>query len=105
LAGEHEQAVEAFGKVPRAALGLEEHVYRALAYAQLGRKAEVAQAVVEVLREDPGFSAEAWVDGDFFQPGGSSAALFFDGAQGRAADLRHGGGGGRLRAREPAARM
>jgi TolB-like protein/class 3 adenylate cyclase len=81
LAGEYEQAVEAFAKVPRPALGLEEHVYQALAYAQLGRTAEAAEVVAEVLREDPGFSAEAWVNGDFFQPGGSSAALFFDGAR------------------------
>ena len=34
-----------------------------------------------MLREEPGFAAEAWVDDDFFQPGGSSAALFFDGAR------------------------
>ena len=34
-----------------------------------------------LLREEPGFSAEAWVNGDYFQPGGSSAALFFDGAR------------------------
>jgi hypothetical protein len=33
------------------------------------------------LTEDPGFSAEAWIDNDFYQPGGSSAALFFDGAR------------------------
>jgi TolB-like protein/class 3 adenylate cyclase/cytochrome c-type biogenesis protein CcmH/NrfG len=81
FAGEYEQAVEAFGKMPRPALGLEEHVYEALAYAQLGRGAEAARAVAEVLREDPGFSAEAWVDGDFFRPGSSSAALFLDGAR------------------------
>jgi cytochrome c-type biogenesis protein CcmH/NrfG len=81
FAGEYEQAVEAFRKVPRPALGLEEHVYEALAHAQLGRRAETARAVAEVLREEPGFSAEAWVNGDFFQPGSSSAALFFDGAR------------------------
>ncbi len=81
FAGEHGQAVEAFGKVPRPAMGLEEHVYEALAYAQLGRRAEAARAMAEVLRENPDFTAEAWVDGDFFQPGGSSAALFLDGAR------------------------
>jgi tetratricopeptide (TPR) repeat protein len=81
FAGEYEQAVEAFGKVPRPAFGLEEHVYQALAYAQLGQGAEAARAMAEALREDPGFSAEAWVDGDFFQPGSSSAALFLDGAR------------------------
>ena len=32
-------------------------------------------------RLEPGFTAEAWVDNDFYQPGGSSAALFFDGAR------------------------
>jgi TolB-like protein len=77
----YEQSVEAFAKVPRQAMGLEEHVMEALTYAQLGHKEEAARAVKEVLREDPGFSAEAWVDNDFYQPGGSSAALFLDGAR------------------------
>ena len=52
----------------------------ALTYAQLGRKEDAARLVAEVLREDPGFSAEAWIDNDFYQPGSSSAALFLDGA-------------------------
>jgi TolB-like protein/class 3 adenylate cyclase len=79
FAGEYEQTIEAFGKVPNQ--GLEDRLYDALAYAQLGRAAETTQAVAEVLRENPGFSAEGWVDHDFFQPGSSSAALFFDGAR------------------------
>jgi TolB-like protein/class 3 adenylate cyclase/cytochrome c-type biogenesis protein CcmH/NrfG len=81
FAGEYEQAVEAFSKMPRPTLGLEEHVMEALTYAQLGSEEEAARAVKEVLREDPGFSAEAWVDNDFYQPGGSSAALFLDGVR------------------------
>ena len=51
------------------------------AYAQLGEGREAAAEAAEVLREQPGFSAEAWVNNDFFQPGGSSAALSFDGAR------------------------
>jgi TolB-like protein/class 3 adenylate cyclase/cytochrome c-type biogenesis protein CcmH/NrfG len=81
FAGEYEHALETFAKVPRPAMGLEARLYAALAYAQLGRGAEAAAQAAEVLREQPGFSAEAWVDNDFFQPGGSSAALFLDGAR------------------------
>src|SRR3954451_13321329 len=62
-------------------MGLEEHVMEALTYAQLGSEEEAARAVKEVLREDPGFSAEAWVDNDFYRPGSTSAALFLDGAR------------------------
>ena len=34
-----------------------------------------------VLKLEPGFSVEAWIDRDFYQPDGSSAALLIDGAR------------------------
>ena len=78
-AGCHEKGIVAFKR--RASMNVDHHIFLAMSYAQLGRKEEAAVAVAEVLREEPGFTAEAWVDHDFFQPGGSSAALFFDGAR------------------------
>ena len=78
-AGCHEKGIVAFKR--RASMNVDHHVFLAMSYAQLGRKEEAAVEVAEVLREAPDFAAEAWVERDFFQPGGSSAALFFDGAR------------------------
>ena len=53
----------------------------ALSSAQAGLQDKARRNADEVLRLEPGFTAEAWVDNDFYQPGGSSAALFFEGAR------------------------
>jgi len=78
-AGCYEKGIVAFKR--RASMNLDHRVFLAMSYAQLGRKEEAAVEVAQALREDPSFSAEAWVDRDFFQPGGNSAALFFEGAR------------------------
>ena len=53
----------------------------ALSSAQAGPQDKARRNAEEVLHLEPGFTAEAWVDNDFYQPGGSSAALFFEGAR------------------------
>ena len=53
----------------------------ALSTAQAGLQDKARRNTDEVLRLEPGFTTEAWVDNDFYQPGGSLAALFFDGAR------------------------
>ena len=53
----------------------------ALGSAQAGLPDKARRNAEEVLRLEPGFTAEAWVDNDIYQPGGSSAALFFEGAR------------------------
>jgi hypothetical protein len=53
----------------------------ALSGAQGGFQDKARRNAEEVLRLEPGFTAEAWVDNDFYQSGGSSAALFFEGAR------------------------
>ena len=60
---------------------VEQNIYLAMAYAQLGRPHEAAIEVARVFSKKPDFSAEAWIDNDIFRPGGSAAMLFFDGAR------------------------
>jgi TolB-like protein/DNA-binding winged helix-turn-helix (wHTH) protein/Tfp pilus assembly protein PilF len=79
FAGQYEKAVQAFKKKPNPLF--DHHAFLAMSYAQLGRTEEARAEVEDVLRAKPDFSAEGHVDDDFFQPGGSSAALFFDGAR------------------------
>jgi TolB-like protein/Tfp pilus assembly protein PilF len=78
-AGEYEKAIAAFKRKPN--LLFDHRMFLAMSYAQLGRAEEAHAEVAEVLRDKPDFAAEQYVDDDFFQPGGSSAALFFDGAR------------------------
>lgn len=53
----------------------------ALSYAQAGTMEQAREQVQEILKLEPGFSGEAWVDNDIYEPGGSSARLFFAGAR------------------------
>jgi tetratricopeptide (TPR) repeat protein len=78
-AGEYEKAIAAFKRKPN--LLFDHRMFLAMSYAQLGRAEEAHAEVAEVLRDKPDFAVERYVDDDFFQPGGSSAALFFDGAR------------------------
>ena len=79
FAGRYAEAVAALEKVPDP--WLEVRVMLALSSAQARLQDKARRNAEEVLRLEPGFTAEAWVDNDFYQPGGSSAALFFDGAR------------------------
>jgi tetratricopeptide (TPR) repeat protein len=79
FAGRYAEAVAALEKVPDP--WLEVRVMLALSGAQAGFQDKARRNAEEVLRLEPGFTAEAWVDNDFYQPGGSSAALFFEGAR------------------------
>ena len=60
---------------------IETRLMLAVSYAQAGWQEKAAAQVAEVLKLEPGFSVEAWIDRDFYQPGGSSAALLIDGAR------------------------
>lgn len=53
----------------------------AASHAQAGQPEKAKTHAAEVLKEEPGFTAEAWVDNDFYPPGSSSAALLIDGAR------------------------
>jgi len=53
----------------------------ALSDAQAGLEDEAQAQVREVLRLEPGFSAEGWIDNGIFRPGGSAAARFVAGAR------------------------
>ena len=79
FAGQHEQATEALEK--SGATSLETKVFKALAYAQLGRAADAAREVEAILQEKPDFTARGWIANDIMEPGGSSEALFLDGAR------------------------
>ncbi len=60
---------------------LETKVFKALTYAQLGRKADAAREVEAILKEKPDFTARGWIANDIMEPGGSSETLFLDGAR------------------------
>ena len=79
FAGQYEQAIEALEK--SGAPNLETNVIKALTYAQLGRRAEAAREVEAILEEQPDFTARGWIANDIMEPGGSSEALFLDGAR------------------------
>ncbi|HWL68015.1 MAG TPA: adenylate/guanylate cyclase domain-containing protein [Geminicoccus sp.] len=79
FAGRYADVVTALEKVPDP--WLEVRVMLALSCAQAGFADQARQHAREVLRLDPGFNAEAWVDNDLYQPGGSAAALFIAGAR------------------------
>ena len=78
-AGAYKDVVAAFLNANRP--DVEQNIYLAIAYAQLGRPHEAAIEVARVFGKKPDFSAEAWIDKDIFRPGGSAAMLFFDGAR------------------------
>jgi TolB-like protein/class 3 adenylate cyclase len=77
FAGQYEQAIETFQKSGET--DVDAHVYLALAYAQLDRKAEASREVAEVLRQKPDFTAKGWLDR--YNGAVSSEALFLDGAR------------------------
>jgi TolB-like protein/Tfp pilus assembly protein PilF len=79
FAGQYEQAIEALEK--SGAPSLETRVFKALTYAQLGRKADAAREAEAILEEQPDFTARGWIANDIMEPGGSSEALFLDGAR------------------------
>jgi len=79
FAGQYEGAIEALEK--SGAPNLETRVFKALTYAQLGRKADAAREVEMILKEKPDFTARGWVANDVYEPGGSSEAAFPDGAR------------------------
>jgi adenylate cyclase len=79
FAGQYEQAIEALeqsGDPSR-----ETRVFKALTYAQLGRKADAAREVEAILKEKPDFTARGWIANDIMEPGGSAETLFLDGAR------------------------
>jgi TolB-like protein/class 3 adenylate cyclase len=79
FAGRHAEAVAALEKVPDP--WLEVRVMLGLSSAQAGQMDKASRHAAEVMRLDPGFSAEAWIDNDIYQPGSSSALLFLDGTR------------------------
>jgi class 3 adenylate cyclase/TolB-like protein/Tfp pilus assembly protein PilF len=79
FAGQYEQGIEALEK--SGAPSLETKVFKALTYAQLGRKAEAAREAEAVLEAQPDFTARSWIANDIMEPGGSSEARFLDGAR------------------------
>ena len=102
FSGRYAEAVAALEKVPEP--WLEVRIMLALSAAQAGLRDKARRNAEEVLRLEPGFTAEAWVDNDFYQPGGSSAALFFEGARKAGLPLcAKSGAGGEIRSPKPAA--
>lgn len=79
FAGGYAEAAGALGKLEEH--WLESRLMLAVSHAQAGERGKAAAQMAEVLKLEPGFSAEAWVDNDFYQPGSSSAALLIDGAR------------------------
>jgi class 3 adenylate cyclase/TolB-like protein/Tfp pilus assembly protein PilF len=79
FAGQYEQGIEALEK--SGAPSLETKVFKALTYAQLGRKAEAAREAEAILEAQPDFTARGWIANDIMEPGGSSEARFLDGAR------------------------
>jgi TolB-like protein len=77
--GHYEEAIDALEQ--SGAPDLETRVFKALTYAQLGCKADVAREVEAILKEKPDFTARGWVANDVYEPGGSSETLFLDGAR------------------------
>jgi class 3 adenylate cyclase/TolB-like protein/Tfp pilus assembly protein PilF len=77
FAGRYPEAIAALEKIPGPWLHV--RVMLAVSLAQAGL--EAAAQAREVLRLDPGFSAEGWIDNGIFRPGGSAAALFIAGAR------------------------
>jgi adenylate cyclase len=78
VAGRYAEAVEALRKVPEP--WIEPRLVLALALAQAGESEAARAEAAEVLRLDPAFSVETWIANDFYQPGGSSALRFVEGA-------------------------
>jgi tetratricopeptide (TPR) repeat protein len=79
FAGRYREAVEALRKVPEP--WMEPLLLLTLALAQAGEMDAAQASSADVLKLDPEFSTEAWIANDFYQPGGSSAALFAEGAR------------------------
>jgi tetratricopeptide (TPR) repeat protein len=79
FAGQYEQAIEALEKSGDPSS--ETRVFKALTYAQLGRKADAAREVATILKEQPDFTARGWIANDIYELGGSAEAAFLDGGR------------------------
>jgi TolB-like protein len=79
FAGRYDEAAAALEKIEKH--WLESRLMLAVSYAQAGQQEKAAAQAAEVLKLEPGFTAEAWVENDFYQPGSSSAALLIEGAR------------------------
>jgi adenylate cyclase len=79
FAGRYAEAAAALEKVGNH--WVETRLMLAVSYAQAGWQEKAAAQVAEVLKLEPGFSVEGWIARDFYQPGGSSAALLTEGAR------------------------
>jgi TolB-like protein/Tfp pilus assembly protein PilF len=79
FAGQYNQAIAALEA--SGAPSLEVKVFKALTYAQLGRRADAAREVQAILKEEPDFTARGYIANDIMEPGGSSETLFLDGAR------------------------
>jgi TolB-like protein/Tfp pilus assembly protein PilF len=79
FAGQYEEAIAALEA--SGAPSLELKVFKALTYAQLGRKADAAREVEAILEEQPDFTARGYIANDIMEPGGSAETLFLDGAR------------------------
>jgi class 3 adenylate cyclase/TolB-like protein/Tfp pilus assembly protein PilF len=79
FAGQYQEAIAALEA--SGAPSLELKVFKALTYAQLGRKADAAREVEAILEQKPDFTARGYIANDIMEPGGSSETLFFDGAR------------------------
>jgi tetratricopeptide (TPR) repeat protein len=79
FAGRYAEAAAAFEKVGKH--WVETRLMLAISYAQIGEQAKAAQQAAELIKLEPGFTAEAWVDNDLYQAGSSSAVVLIEGAR------------------------
>jgi TolB-like protein/class 3 adenylate cyclase/Tfp pilus assembly protein PilF len=79
FAGRYAEAAAAFERIEKH--WVESRLMLAVSYAQAGQPGKAAVQAAELLRLEPGFTAEAWVENDFYQPGSSSAARLIEGAR------------------------
>jgi tetratricopeptide (TPR) repeat protein len=79
FAGRYDEAAAAIEKVEKP--WIESRVMLAASYAQAGQPEKAAAQGAELLKLEPDFTAEAWVDNDFYQPGSSSAMLLIEGVR------------------------
>jgi TolB-like protein/class 3 adenylate cyclase/tetratricopeptide (TPR) repeat protein len=79
FAGRYDEAAAAIEKIEKH--WLESRLMLAVSYAQGGQQEKAAAQAAEMMKLEPGFTAEAWVENDFYQPGSSSAARLIEGAR------------------------
>jgi tetratricopeptide (TPR) repeat protein len=78
-AGRHEDAVAAFLEAHDPVL--DNRVFLALAYAELGEAEDAAAERAAILELKPAFSFEAYVDNDIYRPGGSAVTTMLASAR------------------------